>query len=361
MKGYDLPSMFNNSKMNACSLEHVPGQASSYVVGTYELDETTNLRMGHVEIHTLSSSGTPPSISPHLLTSPDNSGFLDCKFGKVAATTTLLAGARANGSISLHMLTCPTPTHTTPNFSYITSSDPSPTDPPGLCLSLDFDKLEFKKRIASSYSNGYIQIHSISSSLSSSPAPAPTLTLTPTTKIFAHSLFGVPAEVWSTCFAPPTFHSDFLLSGGDDSFLKGWDVTASLQKPAFKVGDEEFSAGVTAMEWNPSNPNLFAVGSYDESVRIYDARNLKVVLAKQRVEGGGIWRLRWDERGEKLLVGAMHAGGRVMSFNETEKTLLTEKEFTSHESMCYGADWLSPGVAGTCSFYDRKVCVWDAS
>lgn len=51
------------------------------------------------------------------------------------------------------------------------------------------------------------------------------------------------------------------------------------------------------------------------------------------------------------------------------------KQFTNHESMAYGADWLvhtnetADGsvpveqfeAAVTCSFYDRAVYVWDSS
>ena len=70
--------------------------------------------------------------------------------------------------------------------------------------------------------------------------------------------------------------------------------------------------------------------------------------------------------------------------SETEAVLGAhiESEFTKHESMAYGADWLnSEGIGGagtngdgessptminemineyaaSCSFYDRRVCLW---
>jgi len=161
--------------------------------------------------------------------------------------------------------------------------------------------------------------------------------------------------------------------------MKVWDIRQT-QRPVHKVGDTEFEAGVTAISSHPSLDNIFAVGSYDEHVRLYDHRKMNEPLCKVSV-GGGVWRIKWhpstwsgerSSRG-KLLVAAMHGGCRVVNFpslndNLTEYYTTEEaeilSEFTAHESMAYGADWISFGsseleASASCSFYDRKAFIWD--
>ena len=162
-----------------------------------------------------------------------------------------------------------------------------------------------------------------------------------------------------------------------------WDVRTDLSLPMAKVGNAEFDAGVTAVSYHPTVEHVAAVGSYDEMVRLYDVRNWKEPLCRVNV-GGGVWRIRWHPKVDgRILVGAMQGGCRVVTvegLNETDAVLEThiESEFTKHESMAYGADWLvtegivccatdgdgesSPSMineyAASCSFYDRRVCLW---
>ncbi len=159
--------------------------------------------------------------------------------------------------------------------------------------------------------------------------------------------------------------------------MKVWDIRQT-QRPVHKVGDAEFEAGVTAISSHPSLDNIFAVGSYDEHVRLYDYRMMNEPLSTVSV-GGGVWRIKWHPStwsGEsrfcgKLLVAAMHGGCRVVNFpslNGNLEEYATEEaeilsEFTAHESMAYGADWISFSseleAAASCSFYDRKAFIWD--
>ena len=32
--------------------------------------------------------------------------------------------------------------------------------------------------------------------------------------------------------------------------------------------------------------------------------------------------------------------------------------YNEHESLAYGADWISDNVAATCSFYDHSLKIW---
>ena len=154
--------------------------------------------------------------------------------------------------------------------------------------------------------------------------------------------------------------------------MKVWDIRQT-QRSVHKIGDTEFEAGVTAISSHPSIDNIFAVGSYDEHVRLYDYRKLAEPLSKVSV-GGGVWRIKWHPSTcnvvgctenscyGKVLVAAMHGGCRIVEFSAKEAAILSK--FTAHESMAYGADWISFGLpeheaAASCSFYDRKAFIWD--
>jgi diphthamide biosynthesis protein 7 len=124
---------------------------------------------------------------------------------------------------------------------------------------------------------------------------------------------------------------------------------------------------------------MFAAGSYDEFIRIYDRRKMDRPMAKVCV-GGGVWRIKWhpscwdDESGGcgKLLVAAMHGGCRVIDIPalDARRSDIDADDvevlsvFTAHESMAYGADWICFGrsvhdAVASCSFYDRKAFIWD--
>ena len=158
--------------------------------------------------------------------------------------------------------------------------------------------------------------------------------------------------------------------------LKIWDIRQT-QRPTHKIGDSEFEAGVTAISSHPVLDHIFAAGSYDEYVRIYDNRKMDQPMTKVCV-GGGVWRIKWhpscgdDESHGKMLVAAMHGGCRVVnvpalnahSDGDVDNVEILSK-FTAHESMAYGADWVWSGhsscaAAASCSFYDRQAFIWGA-
>lgn len=322
---------------NACSLEALPH--SRFVVGTYKLNEDTSFRTGFLELYDLSQTTNVPTRTPSTIGTPDDTGVLDCKF---QPSTNLLASARASGSISIHSYV---PDNENNNYTlkFITAS------PPGEALALSLCWHPTSPLVVSSYSDGTVRTHSYSKSNNE---------ITEVTNFPAHVLFGCPAEVWTTCYSHPSH--DLLLSGGDDGILKCWSPTTSLTKPTFKIGDSEFAAGVTAVSCSPHDPNTFAVGSYDESLRLYDIRSPSAPLYKANV-GGGVWRVKWHPTRDKILVGAMHGGCRVLEWESNDYTTArVVKQFTEHESMAYGADWVGDDVAASCSFYDHKLCVWKA-
>merc|ERR1719383_1013537 len=107
--------------------------------------------------------------------------------------------------------------------------------------------------------------------------------------------------------------------------------------------------GVTAMISDRTTDHRIITGSYDESLRWWDERNLRSPLESVDV-GGGVWRIK--QRKENLLIGAMHGGFLVLKGTDIVS------RYTDHESLAYGADWISDSTAATCSFYDHVLKIW---
>lgn len=251
-----------------------------------------------------------------------------------------------------------------------------------LCLAVNWDtsssdtsdvEMTTSASLTASYSNGMVAIHDVTKCPETGR-----YTITERDSWLAHTLFGsTPAEVWSTCFAA---NGKIVMSGGDDAKLKFWDVRCSStarRRPAMQVLADDFQAGVTVLSPHPRKEHLVAVGSYDETVGLYDVRYTAIPTARSKKSeelGGGIWRLQWHPyHDEKLLVAAMHGGCRVLdlgssNIDDDAPTFTVSKEFTEHKSMAYGADWLvteavgeEPGIqaAASCSFYDKAAYLWD--
>ncbi|GAA5956021.1 hypothetical protein JCM8115_004389 [Rhodotorula mucilaginosa] len=174
------------------------------------------------------------------------------------------------------------------------------------------------------------------------------------------------------CWEPTT-----VWTGGDDLTLKGWDLRQGCDRPTF-VNKRTFEGGVTSIQSHQTRENLFAVGSYDSRVRLFDKRKPLVPLTEHDAEGG-IWRLKWHPTDPtRLLVAGMHGGFKVVDFDGlalndgvdadgwlTPGQGRLHTRFDKHESLAYGADWSDGGrtaegrdLVASCSFYDHMLHVW---
>jgi len=265
----------------------------------------------------------------------------------------------------------------------LTSSDES--DGNALCLSLawndfinntsnDNTNIQSDDQIVSSYSNGTVALHKVATTTKTNDDESQdVVSIEETQRWNAHTMFGCPSEVWTCSFLRG--HDNVVLSGADDVTLKVWDVRQT-QRHIHKIGESEFDAGVTAISSHPSIDHVFAAGSYDEYVRVYDYRKMDQPMSKVHV-GGGVWRIKWHpsyyhkvvegdiSHSGKMLVAAMHGGCRVANVpilggDDGDVEILSQ--FTAHESMAYGADWISSNkceVVASCSFYDRQAFIWN--
>ena len=180
------------------------------------------------------------------------------------------------------------------------------------------------------------------------------------------------------CYTPTT-----IWSGGDDLTLKGWDIRtpptpSSIPTPTFTC-TKPFNGGVTSLQSHHLRQHLWAVGSYDSYLRLFDARMSARPLSETNV-GGGVWRVKWHpEDASRLLVGCMHDGFKVLRLEDLEreevgggelrgKEMDVVTRFDEHESLAYGCDWdrgedVEEGMGRnvySCSFYDATLHVWDS-
>ncbi|CAK5264404.1 unnamed protein product [Mycena citricolor] len=181
-----------------------------------------------------------------------------------------------------------------------------------------------------------------------------------------------PAD--SVEFCPHPSASDLLVCGTYNLVKDAPTAEDSTQKRIgqcllFKISENPtlalFDAGVTTIQSHPHKENQLAVGSYDNTVRLFDKRKPSVPFAQSDV-GGGVWRVKWHpspERKDDLLVACMHDGFKLVRFDAGDPAIVTR--FDRHTSLAYGADWsFSDANAATtvasCSFYDHKLHLWRA-
>jgi len=173
-------------------------------------------------------------------------------------------------------------------------------------------------------------------------------------------------EAWIAAF--DYHHPNIVFSGADDCLFKGWDIReiSSNGKPLFS---KRFDVGVTSIQSSPHREHCLAIGSYDDTISIWDTRMIEkpICLIRHNV-GGGVWRVKWHPSDPNLLVTAcMRKGFKVFNYEQkdTQTKLIPLDSFRSEcESLAYGVDWCySPSkysnMIATCSFYDRICSLWN--
>lgn len=145
------------------------------------------------------------------------------------------------------------------------------------------------------------------------------------------------------------------------------------------------------MQSHWAREGVWAVGSYDSKLRLFEARLPARPFATLELPGG-IWRLKWHPTDPSLLLaGCMHGGFAIIrvpwlassasSDDEDKSSLLNIiSTFEGHESLAYGCDWergssetvrewvtgtsakttagVEPSLVYSCSFYDKRLCSW---
>lgn len=190
-------------------------------------------------------------------------------------------------------------------------------------------------------------------------------------------------EAWIAAFDSWSPNGQIVWSGGDDLTLKGWDLRMPSITDQDDSDDENeskcivertptfshkrsFEGGVTSIQSHHLVQHLWAVGSYDEYVRLWDSRQTNKPISQTHV-GGGIWRLKWHPTKQNtLLVGCMHDGFKILNLEQTSQEMSIQTRFDEHKSLAYGCDWdrgrtigiTLPDHVYSCSFYDAMLHAW---
>lgn len=98
--------------------------------------------------------------------------------------------------------------------------------------------------------------------------------------------------------------------------------------------------------------------SYDCYVRLWDIRNMKAPSNEIEMLGT-LWRLKFDPFECRWLLAACMLGGAHVIDTVNLKTVTSYHE---HKNITYGSDWShlsaeGSKILGTCSFYDRLLCI----
>ncbi|XP_028027962.1 diphthine methyltransferase isoform X1 [Bombyx mandarina] len=155
-------------------------------------------------------------------------------------------------------------------------------------------------------------------------------------------------EAWIGAFN--YWDTNLLYSGGDDCLLKCFDVRVQDGPVAVNKSHE---AGVTSIRSNVDVEHQLLTGSYDEKVRLWDARKMKSCISETCVNGG-VWRLKWHPNTPNVVLAAcMYGGFRILHIDDGVNVV---SEYLEHCSIAYGADWChGRDLVATCSFYDRSL------
>ncbi|PPQ80813.1 hypothetical protein CVT25_001938 [Psilocybe cyanescens] len=337
----------------ADSLEFCPADdfQDIFVCGTYKLlDEPA--QASNYDLN--GSSKTPQTRRGQCLVfqvAPDSSGEVSLSHTLNRAAP-ILGISDSEGNVTLH-------TWREQSFSKIASIQCASEDT--LCLSMDWSD---RRTIGTSLGNLVVSLSNGNLCLLS-PVEGSSIAVTETWH--AHDY-----EPWIAAWN--YYDTNIIYSGGDDLKLKGWDIRQGFAQPTFV--NKKFEAGVTSIQSHPHIEHLLAVGGYNNTVQLFDARKLTASMAQVDV-GGGAWRVKWhpaETRKHDLLVACMHDGFKVIRFDAgggdakwISGTSQIIKRFDEHESMAYGTDWsYAPSLAGedtligSCSFYDHKMSLWSA-
>lgn len=269
----------HRTRLHACSIERIGdvGGAELFACGTYELDESSSSR--HGEIVLFNGTGT-------IGTTVCESGVLDMK-----VVNDMVCVALSAGSLALYRVVyCGCDTSIDAVALHIETVTDDPDE--GLFLSLDIDNRLLDScwkettNIAVSTQQGsvivfeYLPAHDdVCASLR-----------TAVRICNAHSMLGENMPAWIVLFDPHSKRK--LISGGDDMVMKLWDLpdhsgsadvrydsTDCLQiETPTSVNRKAHTAGVTSGQWHPHIADIFATGSYDEHVRVWDMRNVSKPL-----------------------------------------------------------------------------------
>lgn len=312
------------------------GREELLAVGTYELDETTQMRHGALYTFSHSTGDTPLKQERRVMDLP---GIFDLQWvpGSLCESSTMVAVAFADGSVQ---------------FMDALSNDgktlSTPSNDGAMALTVDTVQHKGSLMCASSYSDGCVNVFQV--------APD---RIERIQNWQAHSL-----EAWVSVWSRSRDSiGSIVYSGGDDALFQAWDIRDASQEPSRVFLDKKtHQAGVCWITEVESHPHMILTGSYDQNIRVWDWRSTaRPVCTSQCDTGGGVWRIKPHPKDSTLLLTAcMYNGFLVYRIDEkdNEVNIVECEHYPYQQTLAYGASWSQHGVVATCSFYDNLLHVW---
>jgi len=330
-----------------------PGYEGTLAAGTYQLDESTQVRHGKLYIYdvkesidcnTISSSSSSSSMNPSVVMDLPAQGIFDLQWvpGELGGSHTVVAMALADGSVRL---VDPLSEHEEVEI-YTCDS---------MALTVDTIRDHDGSLLCtSSFSDGGVRVFRYTED-----------GVHPLSDWKAHSL-----EAWVSIWSRMDDKKGTIVySGGDDAQFQAWDIRVPESPGRVFLDKKTHQAGVCCISEIESDPNIILTGSYDERIRLWDWRNSsRPVCTLEHKTGGGVWRLKPHPRDPRLLLTAcMHNGFvvyRIDSRGEEAWTIKECEHYPHQQTLAYGASWSHrPGrsLVATCSFYDNLLHIWSPS
>ncbi|KAG4303676.1 hypothetical protein PCK1_000194, partial [Pneumocystis canis] len=295
-----------------------PIYTNLFVAGSYFL-ETNHQRIGHLFLYKVNDC----KKTINLIQSLQCDAILDMKW--IPNSQEKLIVASSSGTLSIYELSG---SHSTLNCIWINEIIDSNT------LILFISVSNINQYCVLSTSTGELCIFNLDS-------------LQIIHKWKAHHL-----ECWTTCY---NLDSSIIFSGSDDCTFKIWDIHRIM--PPLFTNTKSHTGGV--ISFLPFDTKLLT-GSFDDHIRLFDLRNPYKEIWGKNI--GSAWRLIQQPGNKFRILGClMYEGAKVLDLNILENDIYQAeiyKEFKEHQSIVYAGDWYNDQEIVSCSFYDKKICLW---
>ena len=115
-------------------------------------------------------------------------------------------------------------------------------------------------------------------------------------------------------------------------------------------------SSVDAVTCDPTSDRLFASGSHDHTIKLWDATNPAKCIQTLAANKEGIWSLNYSHDGKKLLSASPEGVCKIWD----AKTGKVAQELRAHTRKAYNASFSSDSnMVVTCGS-DSMICYWDS-